>query len=73
MNGLCNPISLEIFETWYVLGGSQSPPSLSDLWQLPAWLLQDIRFIYSELGEARDSARAKRKQKAANLPKRGKP
>ena len=71
--GLCNPLSIEIFETWYVLGGSQSPPTLTDLWQLPAWLLQDIRYISSELGEARDKARTSRKNKAALTPKpRGK-
>lgn len=62
--GLCNPLSIDIFETWYVLGGPQSPPSLSELVSLPAWLLRDIRYIFTQLGDARERVRQAKKQAA---------
>lgn len=65
LKGLCNPASLDIFSTWYALGGSQSPPSLLELSQLPAWLLVDIRYIYSVIGEERDKAKEREKHKKA--------
>jgi hypothetical protein len=48
---------------WYTLGGSQSPPSLTDLYHIPAWLRKDIVYIYSVIGDERESARKKRPKK----------
>ncbi len=71
MEGLCDPLSLEIFSAWYTLGGSQSPPSLTDLYNIPAWLRKDIVYIYSVIGDEREIARKKRKKDAKpKLPRK---
>jgi len=65
-------MSLEIFSAWYTLGGSQSPPSLTDLYNIPAWLRKDVVYIYSVIGDEREMARKKRKKtkKPAGVKKR---
>ena len=57
--GLSNPLSLDLIQTWYILGGAQSPPTLSELLTLPAWLLRDVRYFFTQLGEARDRLETK--------------
>jgi hypothetical protein len=66
-DGLCNPESLDIFIAWYSMGGSQSPPSLTDLYSIPAWLRKDIVYIYSIIGDERDTAKKKRKTDKAKV------
>jgi hypothetical protein len=69
-DGLCDPLSLEIFSAWYTLGGNQSPPSLTDLYNIPAWLRKDIVYIYGVIGDERESARKKRKKPKTPTPRK---
>lgn len=66
---MCNPVSLEIFEAWYALGGSQHPPSIVDLAVIPAWLRRDFMYIFSEISDVRKRVKAAKKAKAATKRK----
>jgi hypothetical protein len=53
-DGLCNPVSLEIFSIWYSMGGSQRGLSPVEVIEMPAWLREDFSLIMKYLGDERD-------------------
>ena len=55
VDGLCNPVSLEIFTTWYSFGGAQRGLSPQEVLDMPAWLRQDFSLIMRYVSEARDN------------------
>ena len=62
---LCDPASLEIFTTWYTLGGAQHGISPMEAMQMPGWLRHDFTAILSILGKERSKRkRAERRSKA---------
>ena len=59
---LCDPASLEIFTTWYTLGGAQHGVSPMEAASMPGWLRHDFTAILTILGKERSKRnRAKRK------------
>jgi hypothetical protein len=56
-DGLCNPVSLEIFTTWYMFGGQQSGLSPQEVLAMPAWLRQDFSTIMGYLADERDKVK----------------
>lgn len=61
---LCDPASLEIFTTWYTLGGAQHGVSPMEAASMPGWLRHDFTAILTILGKERSKRkRAKRKAK----------
>ena len=54
-DGLCNPVSLEIFSVWYSYGGAQRGLSPQEVLEMPAWLRQDFSLIMTYLSEERDN------------------
>ena len=61
---LCDPASLEVFTTWYTLGGAQHGVSPMEAMQMPGFLRHDFTAILTILGKERSRRkRAKRKAK----------
>ena len=54
LDGLCNPVSLEIFITWYTFGGAQAGLSPTEVLSMPAWLRQDFSLIQNYIADERD-------------------
>jgi hypothetical protein len=53
-DGLCDPVSLEIFSAWYAFGGAQRGLSPQEILSMPAWLRQDFLLIMTYISDERD-------------------
>jgi len=61
---LCDPASLEVFTTWYTLGGAQHGISPMEALSMPGWLRHDFTVILSILGKERSKRKRAEKRKA---------
>lgn len=50
-----------MFLTWWQLGGSQSPPTVSEVAAWPAALRHDMLYLIREMGDAQAATRKRRK------------
>ena len=46
--GLCKLRSLDIFLSWYVMGGANRGISLTELSDMPEWLLTDFKYLLNK-------------------------
>lgn len=60
--GLIDPAHLDIFVTWWQLGGMERGVSLTELVNMPAALRADVLYLLGEMGKIRRSR--KRGQRA---------
>lgn len=58
-DGLCNPISIELYFTWQSFGGGMGASlSLSEILAMPSWLRKDFRYLHRLIGEIRQDREA---------------
>jgi hypothetical protein len=66
--GLCSMRSLDIFVNWYVWGGMTRGLSLTEIIEMPAWLLKDFRYLmqkYTSMKKEREEFDALVKEQRA--------
>lgn len=65
--GLIDPAHLDLFVTWWQLGGMERGMSLTEIAQMPASLRTDVLYLLGELGKLRRSRRraGEKKKEAA--------
>ena len=61
--GLLDEANLTIWLTWYQLGGTEAPPTISEIAQWPAALRNDVLYLTRQLGDIRRSKKSAGKGK----------
>ena len=67
--GLIDPAHLDLFVTWWQLGGMERGMSLMEIAQMPASLRADALYLLGEIGKLRRSKRRADKKKAQAKPR----
>ena len=67
--GLLDEANLTIWLTWYQLGGTEAPPTISEIAQWPAALRNDVLYLTRQLGDIRRSKKSAGKGKQKNHEK----
>ena len=67
--GLLDEANLTIWLTWYQLGGTEAPPTISEIAQWPAALRNDVLYLTRQLGDIRRSKKIAGKGKKKNHEK----
>ena len=60
--GLLDEANLTIWLTWYQLGGTEAPPTISEIAQWPAALRNDVLYLTRQLGDIRRSKKSASKK-----------
>lgn len=63
MDSLCDESSIDVYMTWFALGGPQRGVSPVEALEMPAWLRHDFSIINRYIGEERERVRSKKKPK----------